>query len=246
MVIDQTIDQKSLNQLLLQNTSQTILFNTQNEFSKLITKLDGNEDLLCVSEYFFKVGYERLSSENKYVMDDLIEVLSTAFKSLVENFLIYVEVEVEEDYNLTIQVGQLVRFLNFVQAMMKFKPNDMRIKPLISNINEITEFIFNRYSYVKPRDQDWAGYFNDLESNSNKYKTGYEPYYATGVVEIIRTISNKKRHPRAFPKEFNTDFNFYNDFHQMIGVYNLALYSFIELTEVWVSVKPFIDQHLKQ
>ncbi len=244
MVIDQTIDQEGLNHLLLQNTSQTILFNAQNEFSKLIEQLDGNEDLLSVSKYFFEEGYRRLSSENNDVMDDLIEVLSKAFLRLVSNFEDYIEVDVENDYNITEKIGRFIRFINLIQAITS-KKEDMEIKFLIKNIGEIKEFILNNYANKQPHEQNWAPQFKRLERNSFNKRKGYEPYYATGVVEIIRTISNKKRHPHAFPKQFNTNFNFYNDFHQIIGVYNLALYSFIELIEAWVSVKPFIDHHLK-
>lgn len=233
--------QESLNQLLLKNTSQTILFNVQEEFSKLLEQLDGNEDLKDVAKYFFEEGFRRLSSKNEYIMGDLIEVLSKVFMDLATNFTVYADVEVTRDYNIGIKVGQLIRFFNFIQSIANSNNKKREIESLINHITEIKKFIFNNHFTKKPHQEDWSTEFKNLERISNSKKIGYETYYAAGVLEIIRTISNKKRHPKAFPKKFNTQFNFYNDFHQMIGVYNLALYSFIELIEAWVSVKLYID-----
>jgi hypothetical protein len=238
------LDQKVLNQLLLQNTSQTILYNTKLEFSKLLTQLDGNEDLQKIGSYFFEEGYRRLSSQDKHIMDDLVEVLSKAFFEMVSDFKAYADIEERHDGNITVKVGQLVRYFNFIQCIINSDKNSRDIKYLISKLDEIEEFIFNNNVGWNPKEESWSREFKFLERAANNTKIGYEPYYALGVVEIIRTISNKKRHSNAFPKKFNTQFNFYNDFHQIIGVYNLALYSFIELIEAWVCVKPFLDNHL--
>lgn len=114
---------------------------------------------------------------------------------------------------------------------------------IISNLSEIKSYIFSNTPDWNPTRESWSREFKDIEKKSRRPKNGYETYYASGLVEIIRTISNKKRHSNSFPKEFNTEFNFHDDFHQIIGVYNLALYSFIELIEAWISIKSFIDEH---
>lgn len=232
-------EQGNLNQMLLQNTNQTILYNAQKEFSKQLEQLGGNEDLQNVGEYFFEEGYRRLSSANEYIMKDLIEVLSHTFGTLVDSFKSFIEFENTRNDNLSIQIGQLVRFYNLIVTLMKSDPSSSDTINIISNSSEIKDYIFSNKPYWNPKHEGWSKEFRYIEHQKN----GYETYYASGLVEIIRTISNKKRHPRAFTKEFNTEFNFHDDFHQIIGVYNLALYSFIELIEAWVSIKPFIDEH---
>lgn len=244
-------DQDTLKQILLQNTHQTIMVNSQNEFSQLLYKLGGNEDLQEVGQYLFEEGYRRLSSENQVVMEDLIEVLSKAFLTLTDSFKEYIEIEDLSDKNISLRVGQLVRFFNFIQALRKTDSYPREINPrsvttLKSNFEEIKEFIFGHDVWWKPHQEIWGQEFKELECLSHRKGIGYESYYAAGIVEIIRTISNKKRHPHAFYKDFETEFNFYNDFHQMIGVYNLSLYAFIELVEIWVSLKPFMDTHINK
>ena len=232
-------EQGNLNQMLLQNTNQTILYNAQKEFSKQLEQLGGNEDLQKVGEYFFEDGYRRLSSGNEYIMKDLIVVLSQTFERLVDNFKLLIEFENTRDNNLSVQVGQLVRFYNLILILMRSDSSSSDIINIISNLSEIKDFIFGNKPDWNPRYESWSKELKYIE----RQKNGYETYYASGLVEIIRTISNKKRHPNAFTKDFSTVFNFHDDFHQIIGVYNLALYSFIELIEAWISIESFIDEH---
>ncbi|WP_143744122.1 hypothetical protein [Methanohalophilus portucalensis] len=245
----ESLDQDSLKEVLLQNTQQTIMLNSQNEFSYLLDKIGGNEDLQDVGQYLFEEGYRRLASDSQFVMEDLIVILSEVFYRLTDSFKEYIVVENISDKNVSVRVGQLIRFFNFINALKKAPSYTSIINPrevnlLESNLDEIKVFIFANSVDWKPNREYWGKQYKDLEKLSYSKNIGYEPYYAAGVVEIIRTISNKKRHPAAFRKNFETTFNFYNDFHQMIGVYNLSLYAFIELLEAWVSLKPFIDNYI--
>jgi len=236
-------------QELLENTKQTILLNAKKEFVELIRELDGDEDLQELADYLFNNGFERLSSDNSRVMRDLIWNLSQGFLDLINAFKIsigYKPTDSDENAfgeNLTEQIGQMIRFINFIKFMQNSDPETILWKELKKNMKEIKEFIFsNRCSWM-PSNELWSLQFKKMEKETRKQKNGFETYYMSGLAEIIRTISNKKRHRNAFPKTFKTDFNFYDDFHQIIGIYNLALYSFIEMVEAWVSIKPFLIQY---
>lgn len=234
--------------ILLQNTQNTILQNANTEFTELLQKLNGNEELQQIAQHLFEEGFRRLSSPSERVMKDLITVLSETFFDLVNSFKDDIGMEVdnsEESFgeNITEQIGQMIRFVNFIKFLENIDPDGIQFKELILHLKEIKEFIFNNRKDWMPTYQDWAQSFKQMERDARNQKKGFETYYTSGLVEIIRTVYNKKRHRNAFPKSFVTEFNFYDDFHQIIGIYNLGVYSFIELIEAWVSINPFIDAH---
>jgi len=238
------MDAQMVKQELLENTKQTILLNAKLEFAKLIEELEGDEDLQGLAEYLFNEGFERLSSDNERVMKDLIWNLSQSFLDLVNLFKMSIGYKpIENDKNISEQIGQMIRFINFVKFMQNYDSDTFLWKELKKNIKEIKEFIFNNRCSWLPRTELWSDSFGKMENIARKKKNGFETYYMGGISEIIRTISNKKRHRNAFPKSFKTDFNFFDDFHQIIGIYNLAVYSFIEMIEAWVSIKPFLEQY---
>ena len=145
--------------------------------------------------------------------------------------------------NITEQIGQLIRFINFIKCLENIDPDGLQFKELATHIKEIKELIFTNRKDWMPSHEDWAQNFKSMERDARNQKKGFETYYTSGLVELIRTVYNKKRHRNAFPKSFVTEFNFYDDFHQIIGIYNLGVYAFIELVEAWVSINSFIDDH---
>src|SRR3989338_1351700 len=195
--------------ILLQNTQNTIILNAQNEFTKLLDKLDGNEELQKIAQHLFDEGFRRLSSPSERVMKDLITVLSETFLDIVNVFKDDIGLGKEESEtfceNITEKIGQLIRFINFIKYLENISPDGAEFKILIARVKDFRNFIFIERTYWKPKNEDWAKDFKKMESSSKNQKKGFETYYTSGLVEIIRTVYNKKRHRNAFPKSFVTE-----------------------------------------
>ena len=235
-------------QTLIDITEYTTLLNARSEFSELLPSLDGNEEIYEISIYIFDHGFTILSSENSITMKDIVWVLNQGFMGFIDAFKISIAItpdkEEKRDYNIYSQMKQTIRFINFIKYMQKSNDQEYPLwKELNNNIRDIKNFIFENTFDWKPSYQIWAESFKTMEKKTIRDKNGFETYYMAGLAEIIRTISNKKRHKNAYPKKFITDFNFYDDFNQLLGIYNLAIYAFLEMVEAWVSIKPFLDRY---
>jgi hypothetical protein len=236
-----------LKRKLLENTKKVVLFNTKAEFNKQISKLE-HEELADIGQYLFEEGFRRISSTSYRTQHDLIEVLTRSFGDLRKEFRNYLNVHGKFQGTVADYVGQIIRYLNFIKRLQNLEEESVLENILLENLKEITEFIFTKKRYMKPNtfnepdSEDWAEALIYIEKDFFN-KNGYEAYYAAGLAEIIRTMSNKKRHIEAYPINFETDLDFYYDYSQMISIYNLAIYSFIELLGTWISVKPFIEEN---
>lgn len=240
---------EELKQNLLASTKQTILVQSRIEFTELLKDLDGKEELQEIAEYLLVNGFDRLASDNPINMTDVIWSLNQTFQELVHSFKEEVHFSVDEvedtrfGENVSEQVGQMIRFINFIRILESIDKDNPSRKELMLNLKDIKNWIFSNRKDYPPRDGIWALSFKNLEKLGRQEKKGFEAYYTGGLVEIVRTIANKKRHKNAFPKNFKTDFNFYDDFPQILGIYNLSLYAFIEMVEAWVSIKPFLMEY---
>lgn len=255
---DTSLDQNFFRDMLLKNTKTILLSNTTIELRKQIDILDGNEELVEISKHLFEDGFSRISSENPRDRKQIVWVLFHSFQDLTLVFKEYLQVEGEFDGNVYDYVKQIIRYFDFIKRLENLDEEDTRRNVLIYYLKEITEYIFNKPSYFKPQmpkgndvDQAEIKYLKRLNVDrwqnafyALKYSKGYETYYAAGLIEIIRTMSNQRRHPYAYRENFVESLDFYYNYSQMISVYNLAIYSFIELLEAWISVKPFLEKHM--
>ncbi|MFW6383109.1 MAG: hypothetical protein ACOCZQ_00540 [Nanoarchaeota archaeon] len=241
------MDFNTIREELLHITQITSLNNAQTEFQYLLKDLEGNEEIRQVGEHLFQCLTGDLSSSNKKRNNGMVWGMYDSFKGLSEELKTTINIDpnlipTEVSDNISSEMGQLVRFINFIRFMDK-ETEDVVYKDIQKNIKSIKLFIFHNRPEWKPKKEIWAESFKDMEKRTTKGKMGFEPFYVLGFADLLRTASNKKRHPRAFNKSFKSDFDFFFDYQQLISLYNLSLYSFIELLEAWASIKPYLDKH---
>lgn len=237
--------------LILEITTSVILDEAKAEFKDLIEVLEGNEEVIKAFEHLCKEGYERLSTTDMN-MKECVWTINQAFSEIITEFKDYISLdfydgETVEATNIEQKIGQVIRYIDFIRCLRMFYniQEDIDVKTMSDYAKEVKDFIFSTRPYRYPNDRDWADSFfklTEVKGRDRAIKPGFEPYYMKGMIEFIKSMSDRERHEDGYIERF-TAFNFYDDPIQVICVYNLSIYAFIEFIEAWANIRPFIEEH---
>ena len=244
-------------QLILDLTTNIIRSEAETEFNEILKTINDDEEVKKAYVHLLNEGYERLST-TEMNMGQCVWVINKAFSTLISEFKDYISLDFYDGEeidatNIEQKIGQVVRYIDFIQCIRTFSKSDdfgdqKDVKILFKYAGPIKEYIFRYRPYKFPNNGDWADSFfriTEARGRDRAKKPGYEPFYIKGMIDFIKAMSDRERHEDGFVDRFKT-FNFYNDPIQVISVYNLSIYAFLEFVESWGDIRPFIEEHSEE